>query len=87
MRRFAYRSTPDDDIPTPAQIRSTLDARRERLLDYARTLSDEVLDELPPLGGEWTYREALKELAWHEGHHHGQAQLTWNLYKGAHGVA
>ena len=29
---------------------------------------------------------ARKVLAWHEGHHQGQAHLTLNLYKAAHGI-
>lgn len=85
VRRFAYQSTPDDVIPGAAEIRSALEVNRQRLIEYLRTLSDDVLDRLPP-GGEWTYRRALQELAWHEGHHHGQAKLTWNLYRALHGL-
>jgi hypothetical protein len=84
VRRFAGGSTPDDDIPSIAAIRTYMDARRDALLAHLRTLSDAALDTKPNEQAPWIYREWFEVLAWHEGHHHGQAHLTYNLYRVAH---
>jgi hypothetical protein len=34
---------------------------------------------------KWAWGEWFVVLAWHEGDHHGQAHLTYNLYREAHG--
>jgi hypothetical protein len=84
VRRFAGGSTPDDDVPALEEIRRYLAAQRQELLAHLRTLDDSALDRKPNEQAPWTYREWIKLLSWHEGHHQGQAHLTFNLYRAAH---
>jgi hypothetical protein len=84
VERFAGGSVPDDDIPPVADIRRYLQAQREGLVAYVRTLGDGLLATKPHEQMPWTYRDWLKTLAWHEAHHQGQAHLTLNLYRAAH---
>ncbi len=86
VRRFAGGSTPDDDIPALPVIRQYLTERRDALLAHLRTLTDADLADKPKSDAPWVYREWFQVLAWHEAHHHGQAHLTLNLYRAAHGA-
>jgi uncharacterized damage-inducible protein DinB len=81
--RFQRGSTPDQSIPSPAEIRSVLAVSREHLCATLETLRDEDLAVvLPGLQARgWTLEKALGILVWHEAHHQGQAHLTLNLYK------
>jgi uncharacterized damage-inducible protein DinB len=81
--RFRGGSTPDDDIPTTAQIRQVLTESRERLLDTLSTYSDDRLGEIPPplAQRKMTMLDVLHILAWHESHHQGQAHAMLNAYK------
>ena len=83
--RFRGGSTPDDDIPSAAEIRRVLTESREHLLATLRTLSEDQLDQIP---------EGMKErglplltivhiIGWHEAHHQGQGHITLNLYRAA----
>jgi hypothetical protein len=83
VRRFAGGSTPDDDIPGPDVIRRYLAERRDALLSHLRGLSTADLERKPNDQAPWVYGEWFTVLAWHEGHHHGQAHLTYNLYRQA----
>jgi len=83
VRRFAGGSTPDDDIPDAATIRRYLDDRRQELLAHMRTLSAADLERKPNEAAQWNYRDWFQILTWHEGHHHGQAHITFNLYRAA----
>jgi len=87
VRRFAGGSTPDDDIPTIAEIRKYLTERREALVAHLKTLTAEQWDQKPTPDAQWTYREWIQLLAWHEGHHHGQAHITYNLFRAQHPLA
>ncbi len=87
VRRFAGGSTPDDAIPSVHTIRDYLTGRREALLSHLRTLSPADLERKPNEQAPWPYGEWFTVLAWHEGHHHGQAHLTYNLYRAAHDPA
>jgi uncharacterized damage-inducible protein DinB len=84
--RFKGGSTPDDDVPTLAGIRETLEAGREHLFETFGKFSDADLENVPePLQERgWTLRKTLQIICWHEGHHQGQAHLTLNLYNAAH---
>lgn len=84
VRRFAGGSTPDDDIPSLDVIRDYLTSQREALLNHLRRLSEDDLARKPSEQAPWTYQEWFQVLAWHEAHHHGQAHLTYNLYRAAH---
>ncbi|MSQ93871.1 MAG: DinB family protein [Gemmataceae bacterium] len=86
VRRFAGGSTPDDQVPTLDEIKRYLDGQRNELLSHLKKLDDIALKSKPNEQAPWTYGEWLKVLAWHEAHHQGQAHLTFNLYKAAHGV-
>jgi hypothetical protein len=85
VRRFAGGSTPDDQIPPARLIREYLTTQREALLAHLRALSEADLERKPNEQAPWTYREWVEVLAWHEGHHQGQAHLTLNLYKAGQG--
>lgn len=86
--RFKGGSTPDDDIPDVAMIRHVLDASRQRLLSTVATFSESDLETIPEHFRErgWSLETILRIIAWHEPHHQGQAHLTLNLYKAAHGL-
>lgn len=84
VRRFAGGSVPDDVIPTLADIRRYLTDRRAELLAHFRSLSEGEFAAKPHAQAPWTYTEWCQVLAWHEAHHHGQAHLTYNLYRTAH---
>ena len=86
VRRFAGGSTPDDDIPSLDDIRRYLDEQRKEVLAHFAKLDDSALTTKPNEQAPWTYQEWIKVLAWHEAHHHGQAHVTFNLYKAAHGI-
>lgn len=81
--RFRGGSTPDDDIPSPAEIRKVLDTSREHLRATVRTFREEDLETIPAPFRErgWTIRQIFQVIAWHEAHHQGQAHLTLNLWK------
>jgi uncharacterized damage-inducible protein DinB len=65
-----------------------LDASRERLLSTVATFSDSDLATIPEPFRErgWSLDTILRILTWHEPHHQGQAHLTLNLFKAAHGL-
>lgn len=86
VRRFAGGSTPDEEIPTVDDIKRYLDLQRKELLAYFTQLDDSKLNTKPNEQAPWTLGEWLRVLAWHEAHHQGQAHLTVNLYKEAHGI-
>ena len=84
VRRFAGGSTPDDATPALAEIRRYMDERRADLLKHLKGLSDADLPNKPNPQAQWNYEQWFKVLSWHEAHHHGQAHLTFNLYRAAH---
>jgi uncharacterized damage-inducible protein DinB len=81
--RFRGGSTPDDDVPSSATIRTILSGAREHLLSTLRGIGDDRLDEIPEALRERksAVRDVFSLLAWHEAHHQGQSHLTLNLYK------
>jgi uncharacterized damage-inducible protein DinB len=83
--RFRGGSKPDDNVPAPAEIRRVLAEGREHLLATLAGYGDDRLGEIPAALAErkLTIRDVLMILAWHEGHHQGQAHITLNLYKAA----
>jgi uncharacterized damage-inducible protein DinB len=85
VRRFAGGSTVDDDIPTLDEIRAYLTSQREEMSAHLKSLDPGMLDKKPNEQAQWTYREWIKLLSWHEAHHQGQAHITLNLYKNANG--
>jgi hypothetical protein len=87
VRRFAGGSTPDDDVPTFDVIRQYLTDRRQGMLEHLRGLSAADLATKPNAQAQWVYEEWFRVLAWHEAHHHGQAHLTYNLFRAANDPA
>jgi hypothetical protein len=87
VQRFRGGSTPDDNVPTAQQIRDYLAKAREHL-DAAMSKVAGDLDTVPASLKErnWTIRDLLATYLWHEGHHQGQAHLTYNLYKAQKGL-
>ena len=83
--RFKGGSTPDDNIPSAATIRQVLNDSRQHLLATLGTFGDTQLGWMPPALAErkLSFLDVLHILAWHEGHHQGQAHITFNLYKAA----
>lgn len=87
VRRFAGGSTPDDEVPALDVIRSYLTERRQAILEHLRGLSESALATKPNPEAQWAYDEWFRILAWHEAHHHGQAHLTYNLFRATHDPA
>lgn len=83
--RFRGGSTPDDDVPSAATIRSTLGTAREHLLVTLGEYTEDRLGEIPEAlkARNLTVRDVLSIIGWHEAHHQGQAHITLNLYKAA----
>lgn len=83
LPRFKGGSTPDDNIPSPTEIRNVLEHSREHLRKTFLSFSVGDLDNVPePLKERgWSLRTVLQVIAWHEPHHQGQAHLTLNLWK------
>jgi hypothetical protein len=81
--RFRGGSTPDDDIPSAAVIRETLNKSREHLLATLATYNDSRLGDIPEAlkARNLTVLDVLHILSWHEAHHQGQSHITLNLYK------
>ena len=81
--RFRGGSTPDDDIPTPAQIRQVLADGRAHLLDTLSRFGEQNLTWIPEALKQrgLTLRDVLHILSHHESHHQGQAHITLNLFK------
>jgi hypothetical protein len=86
--RFRGGSTPDDDVPPPEFIRKVLGESREHLLDTLTRYGDDRLGEIPPALAQrkLTMQDVFHILSWHESHHQGQAHITFNLFKAAHGM-
>lgn len=84
--RFRGGSTPDDNVPTPNEIRDVLAGARERMLDTLSLYGDDRLTEIPEAlkARNLTVRDVLYIIGWHEAHHQGQAHAVLNLYKAAH---
>ena len=81
--RFRGGSTPDDDVPSIAQIRDVLaggrDDLRVTLGEQDPAKLDEVVWEAPD-GRRLSLRNILQIISWHEAHHQGQAHITLNLF-------
>jgi uncharacterized damage-inducible protein DinB len=86
--RFRGGSTPDDVVPELPAIRMTLETTRLHLLETLHRFSDADLGNIPAglTQRGLTLQQSLELIAWHEGHHHGQAHLTLNLFKASHGI-
>ncbi|HJZ93508.1 MAG TPA: DinB family protein [Gemmataceae bacterium] len=85
VRRFAGGSTPDEQVPKIDEIRHYLAERRAAMLDHLASLTDADLPKKPNEQAPWPYETWFQVLVCHEAHHQGQAHLTLNLYKAAHG--
>jgi uncharacterized damage-inducible protein DinB len=83
--RFRGGSTPDDEIPSPEEIRRILTESREHLLATLIRFGDHDLNTQPeglPEGlkkQNFKLLDVLYLLSWHEAHHQGQAHITLNL--------
>jgi hypothetical protein len=90
VSRYGFGSTPTDDAPAISEIRATLAKQREIFFNAVSKFSKEQLDRDlagPPNLPVRPLRLWLVHLAIHEGHHQGQAHLTFNLFKAAHGIS
>lgn len=79
--RYAGGSTPDDVIPSVEEIRRYLTDRRADMLVLLDTATDDEMAKKPYEASPYTLEEWFRVWIWHEGHHHGQAHLTLNLFK------
>lgn len=86
-RDFGGGSTPADTSPSVDQIKAALERHRAVLKSVVAGLAPSELDVKPFSGAPRTWREAIMLLIWHEAHHQGQAHLTLNMFKAAHGLA
>ena len=84
--RFRGGSTPDDNIPSLAEIRHVLTEGRKHLLDTLSRFDDKNLGDIPEALKQrnLTMLDVLHILSWHESHHQGQSHITFNLFKAAH---
>jgi uncharacterized damage-inducible protein DinB len=87
--RYRSGSTPDDTVPTIAAIREVLEKSRQHMMETLLSLKDDQLDQIPPAMAArgFTLETILQLIGFHEAHHQGQAHITLNLYKAAHGIA
>ena len=87
--RFRGGSTPDEQVPSVEEIRQTLAVARQDLIETLSDYGDDRLGEIPPAlaARKYTVRDVLSLIVWHEAHHQGQAHITLNLFKQAHGQA
>jgi uncharacterized damage-inducible protein DinB len=83
--RFKGGSTPDDEIPPLSLIRQVLSESRAHLLATLGRFGDKDLGTIPEGFKErqLALADILHIVAWHEGHHQGQAHITFNLYQAA----
>lgn len=83
--RFKFGSVPDDNIPEVETIRKVLSDSRQHVQECFAAIKESDLDTIPEWYRErgWTIRRILQILSWHEGHHQGQAHITFNLWKAA----
>ncbi|MDP9175020.1 MAG: DinB family protein [Planctomycetota bacterium] len=87
---FAGGSKPSDtNVPSLALIREKLALYYEPFKAYVAAQNADSFQRLmgAPGGKQRTMGESILLITWHEAHHQGQIHLTWNLYKGAHGMA
>lgn len=84
VRRFAGGSTPDDAIPSLAEVRAYLTETRAAMLAHLDSLTADDLLRKPQPESQWTYADWFPVLIWHEAHHHGQAHLSLNMYRANH---
>lgn len=75
-----------DRVPPVADVRKYLAESRSALESAIASFDLKRLDEKPAPDARFTFREMFQVLAWHEPHHHGQAQATFNLFKAARGI-
>lgn len=90
VTQFGGGSVPSDsNVPPLATIREKLSIALADFKETVASLDAAGLGRLVPgpNNTQRTVAEAIILLTWHEAHHQGQIHLTWNLYKGAHGIA
>ena len=82
--RFRGGSTPDDQVPAPAEIRHVLSEGRLHLLDTLSRFTEDNLGDIPEALKQrgLTILAVLHIIGWHEAHHQGQGHLALNLYQG-----
>lgn len=86
---FGGGSTPSDsNVPTLGQIRAKLETNFAMFKQYVQSLDEaEMARKITlPNGMVMSIADGILTMIWHEAHHQGQIHLTWNLYKGAHGI-
>ena len=83
LSRYRGGSTPDDQIPTFAEIREVLATARQHLIATVEKFTEVDLATVTTAMKErgLNIGQCLQLLAWHEAHHQGQTHLTYNLWK------
>ena len=85
VRRFAGGSVPDDQTAGAGRHPPLPGANVARSCSsICAALETAQLTTKPNAEAPWVYEEWFQVLAWHEAHHHGQAHLTFNLYRALH---
>ncbi|HSU66638.1 MAG TPA: DinB family protein [Tepidisphaeraceae bacterium] len=83
---FGGGSVPSDqNVPELSEIRSKLESCYAAFRAYVAGLTPDELTR--KLASGRTLAESIILYTWHEAHHQGQIHLTWNLYKGSHGIS
>ena len=83
---YASGKPAGDKVPTLAEIRKYMDATRKPLKTFIENFDYSKMDTKPPGEENWTFRRSLQSVITHEPHHQGQAHITFNIYKAAHGI-
>lgn len=75
-----------DHVPSLSEVRKYLEGTRLALEKSIEEFDISRLDEKPAPDARNNFRTIFQILMWHEGHHEGQAQATFNLFKAAHHI-
>lgn len=83
--RFKGGSTPDDNIPSLAEIRKILSESRDHLIATLSEMNESQLSVVSEGLKErkLTLLDAIHILIWHEAHHQGQVHYAMNSFPAA----
>lgn len=81
---FKSGKTAGDKVPRMSDVRKYMADSRASLESTLAGFDLARLEEKPAPDARFTFKGMIQILMWHEPHHQGQAQATFNLFKAAH---